>query len=144
MKTSAAVRSVLREDPRPPHVAQAELLEIVVRLQGDVLDLARRVLQNERELAQARAGGAVGETGARRRMPLDEAGRRGLLPRCPRTIRNWIATPESRALWQTDLFVHRVANRVEIDLDGLERWRLAMAAPTTPAWPTRWGKKSPQ
>lgn len=135
---SAAARVAALTAPRVPPTAERDILAIVVALQADVRDLTRRVEQIER------AQGVAAEAPARRRMPLDEAGRRGLLPRCPRTVRNWLATAESRALWKTDLFVRRIANRLEVDLDGLEEWRRQMAAPAAPAWPKRWGARGPQ
>lgn len=129
--------------PRVPDLAERDILAIVVQLQSDVRNLTRRLEQSVREFAMARRT-ETGEVDGRRRIPLDEAARRGLLPagRCARTLRNWMKTPESRARWKTDLFLSRVAGRVEVDLDGLERWRLAMATPTTPAWPRNWRRPS--
>lgn len=116
-----------------------DLLSIVVGLQAEVGELRRRIEQTERELIDTRQGAS---RAALRRMTLEEAGRRGVLPRCPRTIRGWLATAESRAIWKTDLFARRLGRLIEIDLNGLEEWRRQMAAPTTPAWPKRWNGKS--
>lgn len=113
----------------------SDILAIVVGLQAEVGELRRRFEQMERELLDARQRAA---RAANRRMTLEEAGRRGVLPRCPRTIRGWMATPETRKLMKTDLFARRIGRLIEIDLDGLEEWRRQMAAPTTPAWPKRW------
>lgn len=119
--------SALRPPSTPP-----DFLALVVELQAEVADLHRRLEAAERAL---RLGGIP----PKRRLSLAEAARRGLLPRGIRTIQAWMARPELRERWKPDLFLTRVAGRVEIDLDGLEEWRRQMAAPATPRWPIRWG-----
>jgi hypothetical protein len=126
--------------PRVPTFTNSELLAFLARFQLDLCDLTRRVDHFERGRGVA---GISPETAGRRRIPLEEAARRGLLPagRCARTVRGWLATAESRARWKVDLFARRIGNRIEIDLDGLEKWRAEMAAPTSPTWPRSWEKK---
>lgn len=129
--------------PEVPDLSERDILAIVVELQREVRVLRARQDQSEREIEEVRQGSRRAQE---RRLSLEDAGRRGILPRCPRTMRKWLATSESRALWKTDLFLRRIGSRIEVDLDGLEEWRRQMATPTTAAWPIQWGRagKGPQ
>jgi hypothetical protein len=122
---------------RAAMTVQERLLDDVATLRASTAELKARLDQNDREFARMKRGGAPPE---RRHVSLEEARRLGLLPRSARTIRTWLATPETRSLWKTDLFLRRVAGRIEVDLVGLETWRRAMAAPTAPEWPKRFGR----
>jgi hypothetical protein len=114
------------------------VLAILCQVQADVRGLTRRVEELDRELARMKRGGAPVE---RRHLSLEEADRRGVLPRSARTVRTWMATPESRTASKVDLFARRIAGRVEVDLEGIEKWRLAMTAPTVPNWPKHFGPR---
>jgi hypothetical protein len=124
---------------RAAMTVQERLLDDVATLRTATAELKARLDQNDRELARMKRSGAPPE---RRHVSLEEAGRLGLLPRSARTIREWMRTPESRAMWKVDFFARRVAGRVEVDLDGLAKWRLAFTAPTTVEWPKRFGRST--
>jgi hypothetical protein len=123
---------------RAAMTVQERLLDDVATLRTATAELKARQDQADREIARMKRGGAGLE---RRYISLEEANLVGILPRHPRTIREWMRTPESRAASKVDLFVRRVAGRIEVDLNGLERWRAAMAAPTAPEWPKRFGRR---
>lgn len=118
---------------------QERLLDDVAALRASTAELKRRIDQSDREVARMKRSSAPPE---RRHVSLEEASRLGLLPRSARTIRMWASTPEGYVRWKVGLFLHRVAGRIEVDLVGLETWRRAMAAPTAPDWPKRFGRNA--
>jgi hypothetical protein len=115
-------------------LSQKQLLGVVIGLQAEVRDLSRRIDQ----LAKERTGAAV-RTPARR-LSLEEADRRGLLPRSARTVRKWLASSDLRAIYKPDIFVKRLGSRFEVDLAAIEEWRRAMTGSPAPAWPKSLGK----
>jgi hypothetical protein len=120
-----------------PELGREDLLAIVVELQRDMKKLEGRIERNEKELAEARSLRANGGVPARK-LTLEEAHRRGILPRSPRRIRTWLSNASLRAIYRPELFVARVGARLEVDIAGLEEWRRQMAGAGAPAWPKGW------
>lgn len=110
----------MRPAPRP---APAPAVEDSSSSAG-LASLESRVVQLEARLAEYERAALTG--GAHRRLTLRQAWEEGLLPRSPRTVEGWLADPELRARYHTEILVEQIAGRWETTPNRIEAWRDAM------------------
>ena len=59
-------------------------------------------------------------------MTLREAHAQGRLKPKPRTVEHWLASPDLRQRWRTDLLLERVGGRWYTTPARIEKWRAAL------------------